>query len=69
MTQVEIPKIFNILQEWGGIETKEMYGTFNMGLGMVLVVSEETAQEILSKEDQKLYRLGKVTKGDLCVEI
>ena len=69
MTQVEIPKIFNLLQEWGGIETKEMYGTFNMGLGMVLVVSEETAQEILSKEDQKLYRLGKVTKGDLCVEI
>lgn len=69
MTQVEIPKIFKLLQEWGGIETKEMYGTFNMGLGMVLVVSEETAQEILSKEDQKLYRLGKVTKGDLCVEI
>lgn len=69
MTLVEIPKIFKLLQEWGGIETKEMYGTFNMGLGMVLVVSEETAQEILSKEDQKLYRLGKVTKGDLCVEI
>lgn len=69
MTQVEIPKIFKLLQEWGGIETKEMYGTFNMGLGMVLVVSEETAQEILSKEDQKLYRIGKVTKGDLCVEI
>lgn len=69
MTQVEIPKIFKLLQEWGGIETKEMYGTFNMGLGMVLVVSEETAREILSKEDQKLYKLGKVTKGDLCVEI
>lgn len=69
MTKAEIPKIFKLLQKWGEIEGKEMYGTFNMGVGMILVVSEKTAKEILENEKIKIYELGKVTKGDLCVEI
>lgn len=39
-------KIFDYLQELGGIETDEMYGTFNMGIGMVLAVDPKDVQSI-----------------------
>lgn len=41
----ELP-IFHMLQESGGIDTLEMFSTFNMGLGMVLVVSAEAVTEV-----------------------
>ncbi len=40
--------IFEILQELGGIETREMYSTFNMGVGMVAFVSEADTDEAIS---------------------
>ncbi len=42
------PPIFSFVQELGNIEEREMFRTFNMGIGMVLVVSESTAGTILS---------------------
>lgn len=50
----------------GRIEDAEMMRTFNMGIGMVLVVSPEAADRIL-EEVQKTgiaYRIGEVVKGD-----
>ena len=35
----DIPMVFKKLQEWGNVPWKEMYRTFNMGIGMVLLVS------------------------------
>ena len=72
MTKVEIPEIFKLLQKWGNVEKEEMYGTFNMGIGMILVVSNETKEEIIKEfkdKNQTIYDLGKVTKGELCLEI
>ncbi|MDO5027945.1 MAG: phosphoribosylformylglycinamidine cyclo-ligase [Bacillota bacterium] len=69
MTVVEVPKIFKLLQEWGNVDLKEMYGTFNMGLGMILILSEAEGKKLLENEDLKIYKLGQVTEGDLCVEI
>lgn len=72
MTMVEIPKIFSLLQEWGNIDKKEMYGTFNMGIGLILLVSEADSDKILKDfkdKNEPIYKLGKVTKGDLCVNI
>lgn len=34
----EVPRIFEMIRKRGGIADDEMYGTFNMGLGMILVV-------------------------------
>lgn len=41
----EIPAIFKLLQQKGGIEEKMMYNTYNMGLGMVLAVAAEDADK------------------------
>ena len=39
----EVPAVFKLLQQKGGIEEKMMYNTYNMGLGMVLAVAAEDA--------------------------
>ncbi len=44
-----VPPIFNILQDKGGITTEEMRRTFNMGLGLVLVVPAKEAEETLDR--------------------
>src|SRR6056297_1009095 len=41
-----IPKIFSWLQKKGNVELKEMYTTFNMGIGMVLVVKSAKKKEV-----------------------
>ena len=64
---IDTPKIFEFLQQWGNIETKEMYSTFNMGVGMVLVVSKDeldSIEEYLNKKGEKFYQLGHIKKGE-----
>ena len=65
----EIPKqeIFNLLSKWGNIEEREMYSTFNMGVGMILIVDSKEAEEIkanLEKRGEEYFVLGKVEKGE-----
>jgi len=45
----ETPRIFRLIQEAGGIPDGEMYRTFNMGIGMVLIVERFEAQKILAE--------------------
>lgn len=42
-----VPPIFRYIQGLGNIEEQEMFRTFNMGIGMVLVVSEKDADDVL----------------------
>lgn len=42
----KIPPIFTFLQEKGEISTAEMYRTFNMGIGMLVIVNPDEAQDI-----------------------
>ena len=61
------PGIFHWLQETGNIETKEMYRTFNCGVGMVLVVSpdeEEKALGLLRASGEQAWRLGTIREHD-----
>ena len=44
-----VPPIFALLQEKGGIENSEMHRTFNMGIGMVLVVAAHRAMDVVAK--------------------
>lgn len=63
---INTPIIFNLLQKWGNIELDEMYGTFNMGVGMVVVVSKDELDNIvgfLKNLDEKVYILGEIKSG------
>lgn len=62
-----MPKVFAKLQEWGNVEWKEMYRTFNMGIGMVLIVDESEAEAIkadLKACGEECYELGTIVKGE-----
>ncbi|WP_106626916.1 phosphoribosylformylglycinamidine cyclo-ligase [Selenomonas massiliensis] len=62
----EMPHIFRLLQEWGNVDWAEMYRTFNMGIGMVLIVSHEEAKRIaahLEEQGERVYQIGHVTEG------
>lgn len=63
--QSSIPKkpIFEALQEKGNIETKEMFGTFNMGVGLVIVVKKDDAANVvkaIESLNHKAFILGNI---------
>ncbi|KAF6562663.1 phosphoribosylformylglycinamidine cyclo-ligase [Paenibacillus sp. EKM202P] len=62
--------IFQLMQENGEISNKDMFTTFNMGIGMVIVVGAEHAQtalEVLKEQGEAAYVIGKVTEGSSIV--
>lgn len=62
----EVPKVFEIISKKGNIETKSMFNTFNMGIGLVLAVKSENADsiiEFLNKKGEKAYLIGEVSEG------
>ncbi|MFW9959866.1 MAG: phosphoribosylformylglycinamidine cyclo-ligase [Candidatus Thorarchaeota archaeon] len=61
-----IPPIFSLIQNTGNITWKEMFATFNMGIGLVVVVPEEDVENALKALStlQQVYRIGKVEKSD-----
>ncbi len=56
-----VPRIFQILQENGRVDRSEMYQVFNMGIGMVAVVSERDAKRVASV--LKAKRIGLIKRG------
>lgn len=62
----EILPVFKWIQEAGRIEEAEMMRTFNMGIGMVIVVSKEASHRILEGGNgaYKAYRIGEVVRGE-----
>ncbi len=66
------PVIFQLLQELGNVSDREMYRTFNMGIGFVLVVPREQESAVLSRLQElgetALY-IGEVRKGSREVQI
>ncbi len=59
--------LFELLAKTGNIPERDMFNTFNMGVGMVLTVAAEDADkaiEILKANGQDAYRLGVIAEGD-----
>lgn len=57
------PAIFTKLQEWGQVAWPEMYRTFNMGIGMVMVVSPQDLEAVkadLNERGEVYYQIGRV---------
>ena len=63
----QVPYLFRLLAEKGGIAEKVMYNTYNMGIGMVIAVSPEDAERTISaleKAGEKAYRIGRIENGE-----
>lgn len=62
----QLPEVFNWLQTRGGIDEQEMLRTFNCGIGMVILATEDAADEIcgsLNEAGEPVYRLGRVIEN------
>jgi len=63
----QVPPIFEHLQQLGNVPQEEMLRTFNMGLGMLLVVPSKKfkkAQTVLERAGEKAFTVGRIVKGD-----
>ncbi len=59
--------VFKMMQKLGNIEDEEMYRTFNMGIGMMMVVNAADAEKAVAKLNsigEKAYIIGKVVEGN-----
>ena len=45
----QVPPVFKLIQELGSVEDLEMFRTFNMGIGMALIVAEKDADDVLMR--------------------
>jgi phosphoribosylformylglycinamidine cyclo-ligase len=61
----EPPRIFRLIAEWGNIHIREMYQTFNMGIGMILAVSREECEDVIQhiEKRRQAWMIGEVMKG------
>ena len=69
---VRILPIFNLLAKTGNIPERDMFNTFNMGVGMSIVVAKEDADkaiEILKANGEDAYIIGKIIKSDSKITI
>lgn len=60
--KIQIPSIMLECEKRGNIDRMEMFGTFNMGVGMVVVVEEADAEKVLSLLDDA-YEIGEITEN------
>ncbi|MBR2254498.1 MAG: phosphoribosylformylglycinamidine cyclo-ligase [Candidatus Methanomethylophilaceae archaeon] len=60
---IEPAPVFNVLQELGQVERREMYQTLNMSMGFTIIAPPEDAEAIVS-ENRNAYLVGRVEKGD-----
>jgi len=58
-----VPSIFDWLQEKGSIKDKEMYRTFNMGMGMLIIVNKNDAEKSVSILGEHAQIIGSVRSG------
>ncbi len=64
---LNILPIFDLIQKVGNIPERDMFNTFNMGVGMSVIVKKEDAEkavEILKANGENAYIMGEIVKGD-----
>ena len=63
--------MFSCIQSIGGIEQKEMFRTFNMGIGMVFVLDKEHIRAVKTalEKHSKVYEIGRVVSGNKTVRL
>jgi phosphoribosylformylglycinamidine cyclo-ligase len=64
--------IFGLIQQAGKISHREMYSTFNMGIGFCIIVPKtgiDDVEEILEKNKVKYHQIGHIDKGNGSVSV
>ena len=65
------PPIFDLLQKGGDVPVEDMYRTFNMGIGMVLICAKDATPTVLaqleSTGEDGAALIGEIAEGDRCV--
>lgn len=72
LSKVKVLPIFDLIAKKGGISAHDMFNTFNMGVGMSIVVSKEDetlALRTLEEAGEKPYTMGEIVKGDSKIEL
>jgi phosphoribosylformylglycinamidine cyclo-ligase len=54
------PPVFDLVRKAGGVSDDDMFATFNMGLGMVLVAPPDSADEVVDRAAHQAFRIGRV---------
>ena len=68
----KVPELFNLLARWGDVALAEMERTFNMGIGMILVVRPHEAGEVmaaLQSQGETVHEIGEIVAGQGQVEM
>lgn len=68
----EPPRIFKFIQKVGNIDDYEMYRVFNMGIGMIVITSEDNTDhtvKVIERNNLKAFTLGKILEGSGKVRI
>ena len=63
----EVPALFKLIASRGNIPERDMYNTFNMGIGMAVIVPEnevEKAINLLKEAGEEAYLIGEVVEGN-----
>ena len=63
---VRVLPIFKLIQKAGGISERDMFNTFNMGVGMIAVVAAKDAEKalgVLRAAGENAYKLGEIVKS------
>ncbi|HBT50064.1 MAG TPA: phosphoribosylformylglycinamidine cyclo-ligase [Caldanaerobacter subterraneus] len=63
----EVPIIFDMIKRLGEIEEKEMYRTFNMGIGMVVIIDKEEVEKALKRlkeVGETAFVIGEIVEGE-----
>ena len=67
-----VPPVFRLLAQKGGIEEHMMYNTYNMGIGMVLSVDPEKAEDAIAavrEAGDQAYVIGRIAAGEKGVDL
>ena len=69
---VKVLPIFDLIAKTGGISERDMFNTFNMGVGMSIVVSSDEADkalQVLKDAGEEPYIIGRIVRGDQKIEL
>lgn len=66
-SKFSVPSIFELIKKSGNIDENEMFATFNMGIGMIMVVKEEEAEQLMKKlitVNNRVSIIGRIVQGN-----
>ena len=71
-SRVKTPPVFDLIAKAGNIPERDMFNTFNMGVGMTVILPADQADEavrLLREQGEEAYLLGEIAQGERGVEL